>query len=144
MFSASDILKSIGILIAASLIGVVFDRLGFSDANIITVYILGVLVNSVVTKNRIYSLISSVVSVFIFNFLFTEPRYTFHAYDSGYPITFLVMFIAAMITSSLSIKLKNHARQAAQAAFRTYSRRASCAATCICSAKSSISVRILT
>ena len=119
VFSASDILKSIGILIAASLIGVVFDRLGFSDANIITVYILGVLVNSVVTKNRIYSLISSVVSVFIFNFLFTEPRYTFHAYDSGYPITFLVMFIAAMITSSLSIKLKNHARQAAQAAFRT-------------------------
>lgn len=119
VFSASDILKCIGILIAASLIGVVFDRLGFSEANIITVYILGVLVNSVVTKNRIYSLISSVVSVFIFNFLFTEPRYTFHAYDSGYPITFLVMFIAAMITSSLSIKLKNHARQAAQAAFRT-------------------------
>lgn len=119
VFSASDILKCIGILIAASLIGVVFDRLGFSEANIITVYILGVLVNSVVTQNRIYSLISSVVSVFIFNFLFTEPRYTFHAYDSGYPITFLVMFIAAMITSSLSIKLKNHARQAAQAAFRT-------------------------
>ena len=119
VFSASDILKCIGNLIAASLIGVVFDRLGFSEANIITVYILGVLVNSVVTKNRIYSLISSVVSVFIFNFLFTEPRYTFHAYDSGYPITFLVMFIAAMITSSLSIKLKNHARQAAQAAFRT-------------------------
>ena len=119
VFSASDILKSIGILIAASLIGVVFDRLGFSDANIITVYILGVLVNAVVTKNRIYSLISSVVSVFIFNFLFTEPRYTFRAYDSGYPITFLVMFLAALITSSLSIKLKNHARQAAQAAFRT-------------------------
>ena len=119
VFSASDILKCIGILIAASLIGVVFDRLGFSEANIITVYILGVLVNSVVTKNRIYSLISSVVSVFIFNFLFTEPRYTFRAYDSGYPITFLVMFLAALITSSLSIKLKNHARQAAQAAFRT-------------------------
>ena len=119
VFSASDILKSIGILIAASLIGVVFDRLGFSEANIITVYILGVLINSVVTKNRIYSLISSVVSVFIFNFLFTEPRFTFRAYESGYPVTFLVMFIAAMITSSLSIKLKTHARQAAQAAFRT-------------------------
>ena len=119
VFSVSDILKSIGILIAASLIGVIFDHLGFSDANIITVYILGVLVNAVVTKNRIYSLISSVVSVFIFNFLFTEPRYTFRAYDSGYPITFLVMFLAALITSSLSIRLKNHAKKAAQAAFRT-------------------------
>ena len=118
-FSVSDILKSIGILIAASLIGFAFDRFGFSEANIITVYILGVLVISVVTTNRIYSLISSVVSVFVFNFLFTVPRFTFHAYDSGYPITFLVMFIAALITGSLSVKLKNHAAQAAQAAFRT-------------------------
>lgn len=119
VFSASDILKSIGILIAASLIGFVFDRLGLSEANIITVYILGVLVNAVVTGNRIYSILSSVVSVFVFNFLFTEPRYTLLAYDSGYPITFLVMLLAALITSSLSIRLKNHARQAAQAAFRT-------------------------
>lgn len=118
-FSVSDILKSVGILIAASLIGVIFDRLGFSEGNIITVYILGVLVTSVVTKNRIYSLISSVVSVFVFNFLFTAPRFTFIAYDSGYIITFIVMFAAALITGSLSVRLKSHARQAAQAAFRT-------------------------
>ncbi|MGN0518497.1 MAG: DUF4118 domain-containing protein [Acutalibacteraceae bacterium] len=119
VFSAPDILKSTGILIAASLIGAVFDSLGFSEANIITVYILGVLVNSVVTTKRIYSLISSIVSVFIFNFLFTEPRFTFHAYDSRYTITFLVMFLAALITGSLSVRLKNHAKQSAQAAFRT-------------------------
>ncbi|MDY4898538.1 MAG: DUF4118 domain-containing protein [Eubacteriales bacterium] len=118
-FSVSDILKSVGILIADSLIGVIFDRLGFSEGNIITVYILGVVVTSVVTQNRIYSLISSVVSVFVFNFLFTAPRFTFIAYDSGYIITFIVMFAAALITGSLSVRLKSHAKQAAQAAFRT-------------------------
>lgn len=119
VFSASDILKSIGILIAASIIGLIFNHCGFSEGNIVTVYILGVLITSVVTKNRAYSLISSIVSVFVFNFLFTEPRFTFRAYDSGNLITFLVMFIAALITSSLSVRLKNHAKQAAQAAFRT-------------------------
>ncbi len=119
VFSASDILKSIGILIAASLIGTLFDKLGLSEVNIITVYILGVLITSVVTQNKIYSLIASMVSVIVFNFLFTEPRYTLLAYDSGYPITFVVMFSAALITGTLAVRLKNHAKQSAQAAFRT-------------------------
>ncbi|MDO5399751.1 MAG: sensor histidine kinase KdpD [Eubacteriales bacterium] len=118
-FSTADILKSIGILIAASLIGFLFHGLGFAEANIITVYVLGVLLTSVVTTNRIYSLISSAVSVLVFNFLFTEPKFTLRAYDQGYPVTFLIMFLAAFLTSSLAIQLKNSARQSAQAAFRT-------------------------
>lgn len=119
VFSAADILKSTGILIAASLIGFLFYHLGFEEANIITVYVLAVLVTSVTTTNRVYSLISSVVSVLVFNFLFTEPKFTLQAYDKGYPVTFLIMFLAALLTSSLAVKLKNHAKQSAQAAFRT-------------------------
>lgn len=119
ILSATDILKSIAILIAASCIGVIFDNLGLSEVNIITVYILGVLITSIATKNKIYSLISSFVSVIVFNFLFTEPRYTLLAYDSGYPVTFLVMFLAAFITGTLAARMKNHAKQSAQAAFRT-------------------------
>ena len=89
------------------------------EANIITVYILGVLITAVVTSQRIYSLISSVISVLLFNFLFTEPRYTFNAYDAGYIATFLVMFIAALITSSLAVRIKKQAIQSAETAYRT-------------------------
>lgn len=119
VFSFSDILKSIGILIAASCIGFLFQNWGFAEANIITVYVLGVLVTSVITKHQIYSLISSIVSVLIFNFLFTEPLFTLQAYDKGYPVTFLIMFLAAFLTGSLAIRLKEHAKQSAQAAYRT-------------------------
>ena len=119
VFSALDLLKSIAILILASCIGMLFRYLGFDEANIITVYVLGVLITSVATRHRIYSLISSIVSVLVFNFLFTEPQFTLQAYDKGYPITFLIMFLAALLTSTLAIKLKDHARQAAQAAYRT-------------------------
>lgn len=118
-FSLYDLLISGGILLSASIIGMVFDNLGFTEVNIITVYILGVLLISVAANHRVYSLISSIVSVVVFNFLFTEPRYTLHAYDSGYPVTFLVMFLAALITGSLAVKLKSHARQSAQDAYRT-------------------------
>ncbi|MGN0464451.1 MAG: DUF4118 domain-containing protein [Acutalibacteraceae bacterium] len=119
VFSVSDFLKSAAILIAASCIGLLFRHLGFAEANIITVYVLGVLIISVVTRHRITCLTSSVVSVLVFNFLFTDPRFTFRAYGQGYPVTFLIMFLAALLTSSLAVKLKNHAKQAAQAAYRT-------------------------
>ena len=119
IFSAADILKCIVILLASSLIGTIFENLGFAEANIITVFVLGVLVISVITKHQIYSLISSIVSVLVFNFLFTEPKFTLQAYDQGYPVTFLIMFLAAFLTGSLAIRLKNQAKQSARAAYRT-------------------------
>ena len=118
-FVPLDLIKSILVLCAATLIGYIFDLFGFSEANIIIVYILGVLVTAVITTNRIYSLASSVISVFVFNFFFTYPRYTFHTYGLEYPATFIIMFVAAFITSTLATKIKRNARQAAQVAFRT-------------------------
>lgn len=114
-----DVFKSIFILIGVSVIGLLFRHLGFAEANIITVYVLGVLITSVVTTYQIYSLISSLVSVLVFNFLFTEPKFTFQAYGQGYPVTFLIMFLAALLTGTLAIRLKKHAKQAASSAYRT-------------------------
>ena len=119
VFSAADILKCTAILVASSLIGYIFRNLGFDEANIIMVYVLGVLVTSVITTHQIYGLISSIVSVLVFNFLFTEPKFTLQAYGQGYPVTFVIMFLAAFLTGSLAIRLKNHATQSAQAAYRT-------------------------
>lgn len=117
--SLRDLMKSIGILLAATLIGYAFSWLGFKEANIVTVYILAVFVIAVITTSRLYSIVSSVVSVLVFNFFFTVPKFTFMAYDDGYPVTFLIMLTVAFITSTLAIKLKKHAKQAAHAAFRT-------------------------
>ena len=115
--AAADIFKSILVLGISTFISYFFSKRGFREANIITVYILGVLITAVVTSQRIYSLISSVISVLLFNFLFTEPRYTFNAYDAGYIATFLVMFIAAFITSSLAVRIKKQAIQSAETAY---------------------------
>lgn len=114
-----DLLKTLCMLAGATVIGSVFYECGFSEANIITIYILCVLVTSVITSRRVFSLILSVVCVFVFNFFFTVPRFTFQAYDSGYPVTFVVMLLAAFITSSLAVKIKRQAFQAAQSAYRT-------------------------
>lgn len=118
-FDIMDLIKSIAILIFSTTIGAIFWQLGLSEANIITIYILGVLITSIFTTHQVYSLISSFVSVIVFNFFFTEPRFTLQAYEKGYPVTFIVMFVAAFLTSSLAVKLKKQAKQSARAAYRT-------------------------
>ena len=118
-FVLKDFLICICVIIAITFIGYLFQNFGFSEANIITVYILGVLMISIMTSQRIYSIVSSFLSVLVFNFFFTNPYFTFQAYDSGYPVTFVIMFLAAFITSGLAVQMKNSAKRAAQTAYRT-------------------------
>ena len=118
-FILKDFMSCIGIILISTFIGFLFKGLGFSEANTITIYILGVLIISIVTTQRIYSIISSFISVLMFNFFFTHPYFTFLAYDSGYPVTFVIMFIAAFLTSGLTVQIKKNAKRSAQTAYRT-------------------------
>lgn len=114
-----DLLITTIILGIVTLIGFLFLRFGFTESNTIPVYILGVLLVSLFTKGYICSFVSSVLSVMLFNFFLIEPKMTFHAYDSGYPVTFMIMLATSIITGTLASKLKDHAKLSAQTAFRT-------------------------
>ena len=110
--------RAAGILIAATLVGLLFSGLKIPEANIIAVYILGVLIISIITSSWMYSFLASVISVLAFNFLFTVPRVTLRAYDPSYPVTFGIMFLVALITGSLASRMKEYARESAQAAMQ--------------------------
>ena len=114
-----DVLKSIGILVGCTLIGLLFVSLHFMQVNVITIYILGVLIISSNTKGKIYGFASSFLSVLTYNYFFIEPRFTFNTYSPDYPITFLIMLLASLITSSLTTKVRRQARAAAINAHRT-------------------------
>lgn len=114
-----DVAKSILVLLSATLIGYAFYTLGFSEANIVSVYIFGVLVISVITTNRFCGVAASIVSVLVFIFFFTVPRFTFHFNDPNYLVTFPIMFMVALLTGSLATRLKDNAKQSARAAYRT-------------------------
>ncbi len=107
------------ILAIASGISFGLHYLGFTDANVITVYILAVLVTSVVTDSKLCWVVSSAAGVLLFNFFFTTPKFSLMAYDKGYPVTFLVMLVASLVTGSIAARMKNHAKQSAQMAYRT-------------------------
>lgn len=114
-----DVGKSILVLLLATLMAYVFYALGFTEPNIIIVYLLAVLVISMITTSHLCSLLASVIGVLVFNFFFTVPRFTLHFNDPGYLVTFAIMFLASILTGSLASRLKQNARQSARAAFRT-------------------------
>ncbi len=108
-----------GLLICATLVGFIFQQAGFSVANIITVYILAVLAIAVTAGSRWYSFIASALSVLAFNFFFTEPFFSLQAYDGSYPVTFIIMFAAAFITSTVAGKLKIQEKASTKKAYET-------------------------
>lgn len=118
-WSTKDLIISILVLMLASVVGWGFYELGFSNTNIIVVYILGVLVTAMLTEHRAYSLAASVASVLVFNFLFTEPRFTFNTYESGYQTTYVIVMITALLSSSLVVRVKRQAELSAKTAYRT-------------------------
>ena len=114
-----DVCIMLLLLVAITLLGLVFYHLGFTEANVIAIYILGVLLISLFTRGYICGIAGSLMSVILFNFFFTEPRLTLHAYDSRYAVTFGIMLAVSIMTGTLASKLKLHAKMSAQNAFRT-------------------------
>ena len=107
------------ILAIASGISFGLHYMGFTDANVITVYILAVLVTSALVESKLCWVISSAAGVLLFNFFFTTPKFSLMAYDKGYPVTFAVMLVASLVTGSIAARMKSHAKQSAQTAYRT-------------------------
>ena len=116
--SITDILIMLLLMLMTTGVGLLFSYYQFTEANIITIFILGVLLTSLLTKSYLCSIVVSLSSVLIFNYFFTDPKMTLHAYEPGYPITFGVMLTASLITATLASRLKNEAKQSSSAAFR--------------------------
>lgn len=114
-----NICSAIICLMVSTFIGMMFYQMKFSDTNIITIYILGVMISAIITSSREISFVQSVASVIVFNYFFTEPRFSLQTYEPGYPVTFLISFFAALITSNLALKMKRQTRELAKSAYRT-------------------------
>ena len=113
-----DIFVTMAMLTAATLLGMVLFGSNLSTSSIMMVYLLGVLLVAVITSHRVYSMAASVASLFLFNFFFVQPRYSLAVYEPGYPVSFLVMFLTALIAGNLANRLKQTAFQAARTSFR--------------------------
>ena len=116
-FKWTDFLKTFLVVVLATLISFCFYIAGLREANIIIIYILGVLITAIWTQGHLFGALASLLSVVAFNYFFTVPRFTLQANDPDYPVTFLIMLVASILSSSLATRVKKQARQSAQKAY---------------------------
>ena len=114
-----DLAEITGVMAVATLAAYVLWLFRLPESNIIMIYILGILLSSYIANKKIYALYSSLISVFAFNFFFTEPYFSLKAYDKGYPTTFVMLFLVGLFTATLTRRLKQQSRESAKKAYRT-------------------------
>jgi two-component system sensor histidine kinase KdpD len=90
----------------------------FAPANLIMVYLLGIVV-AAWRLGQGPSILVSVLSVAAFDFFFVPPYLTFAVSDTQYIITFAVMLIVAMVISTLTTRVRGQADASRQRERRT-------------------------
>ena len=104
---------TVGVVALATLVSFALRALlHLNESSYIITYMLSVLLVSYLTQGYSYGIIASVLSVLVFNFFFTKPYYTLMTYSPEYPITFVVMMIVSLITSTLTTRVKFETQRA--------------------------------
>ena len=98
--SIKDCFVTVFIFMICTIIGLLFQKLHFTDTNIVTIYILGVLITSILTDGYLCSIAGSFLSVVLFCFFLTEPRMSFQTYAVGYPVTFAIMLVCSVLANA--------------------------------------------
>lgn len=108
--SWKEILTATLIMIISTMISLFIDYIGFREANVIMIFILGVIIVNMKTRGYLLGFICSIISIFLFNFLFTDPRYSLEVYDKSYLVTFPIMLIVTFTIGTLTSKIQREAQ----------------------------------
>ena len=114
-----ELIKEVGILAGATLIGMGMRQYGFLDADIIMIYLLGILILSLWTSRRFVSVSAALASVLLFDLLFVDPLYSFAIHLKGYTATFLIMLLFSLIISTIISTGRKQARESTKQMYRT-------------------------
>lgn len=107
-----DTIISLGTFIIVTVASFFFNELASDPMlNIAMLYTLGVFIITRYTDGYIYGLMFAVASVLSVNFFFTYPYQNFNFTLEGYQVTFLGMFVIAIVTSAMSTNMKEQSRQ---------------------------------
>lgn len=98
--------KTAIIWVMSTVLAIVLDSCGMRVENLLLVYLLGVLISILATSSLYWALFSAVVFTFTFNYLFTDPKLTFHMDDVNYVISSIIFVAAASIVATLVVKLQ--------------------------------------
>lgn len=108
-------LKTFAVIVVAAILSVALEN-GYQigKESVLMVFLLGVLFSTVLTASWLQGTVASVISVILFNFLFTEPRYTLTIYSSKDIILLVFFVITAIVSGVVTLRLQRQISLAAE------------------------------
>lgn len=113
--SWQDPLISLGILAGAFGISLLLQRVCPSQSLVSMIFVLAVFLISLTTKGYLWGVLASFAGVLIDNYVFAFPRFAFDFITAENFIAAVVLLIVAIITSTLTTRLKEQERIKAEA-----------------------------
>lgn len=101
-----NFIKIILIWSIATISSLILDYFKIRVENILLIYVVGVLVSIIETNNLTWGIISALIYIMTFNYLYTDPRYTFLINDYNNLISVFIFIIVAIIVSTLTNRLQ--------------------------------------
>lgn len=100
------VIRVIVVCFISTLFSIAMNELGIGKENTLMVFIVGILTVSIVTRGYAYSAVAAVISVMMFNYLFTQPIHSL-AISNTQDIVLMVFFLtASLISSTITSKLQ--------------------------------------
>lgn len=112
---ARNIVVTLALQAIVVIFAMVLDALGFSEATVVILFVLSVLLTALATTNVGYCLAAAGVSALSFNFFLVDPRFSFRIGGTDVPGTIAVMFVVASVASYLVTQLRSSERASAEA-----------------------------
>ncbi len=109
-FTWKDVLITLGILLTATIVALVYYRISASNINVIMFYTLALLFISRLTSGYLPGIAAAMISVVCVNFLFTYPYGQINFILEGYPVTFICMLVVSVLTSASASHMKRQSR----------------------------------
>lgn len=104
----------VALALAATGCGLLFRRANLQESNIVSAYILAVVLASWLSNSITYGIFASLLCTLFFNYFFTAPLYTLAVNDPNYFVTFFIMTMTALVTGMLTSHAVKSAMQAHQ------------------------------
>ena len=117
--TAADGIRALGAVALATAVSAVAWAVSPATSVVLMVYLLVALLVATRADGFLYAVLAALGSVVAYNFFFTAPRFTFHAYGLSAPVIFAFLLMGTLAASSLAIRLKRQAAQAARRSYRT-------------------------
>lgn len=109
LLMAKYLISLVFVLGTSTLLSLAFRQLGLHEVNFALTYIVGVIVFAYLTEGLASSIIASAVAVLLFDYFFIDPYGSLWFKNSDSLVTFTLIFIAAVLSSSLTVKAKREA-----------------------------------